>query len=625
MSDSKISIQSSENEKPSELEDVISKISSVTSSDLVSDTPPNAFSSPDTFSRKSLEEISTILDLDTDNKGNTNGNGNVENSKSVGEVDDLVLENLVLGDIEEKKQKIEAKIDSIRQNPLMWVSLNLNRNVEDPLIEDPSKEKSPYHHHVKEEDELITLLNSLPEEISIQYKNEINKTINSYSLKRFISNKSFIKKLNYSEKFVLKTLDIKPVTEVDDEEFYFNFERKLNDELSQSLLILSPNEFSNKFRDELFKFHLESKYGIKNENAFNKINHLRFFINKFRIKLYYSLEGIERNIPDQISKDITPIFVEILKNNFDRQKKDFVVEKINEFLNGFSFNDHFKNVGEESIFEVFVDELNNFFSVNESNIKKELMKECLKSSEEYSEKEKSEVDFFIKWSPNIKQELRQGYKNASEALGRGVCAGICFNLLEEYQLDPHKEFDPSIKLNSMDRFIQSKDVLSYFLFKNHEKLFKEELSKEVMNFDPKLIRKKLELFFLSQLDYKKNFKDYREIFEMSSYDPNENDFEKSLQKPNTLNSLTGSNGWMTLNLTFCGKEDRHAILMRLDETNGKAWLFDPNVGMFCFESPEKPFSQAREDCLNCFKDLLGMQYKDTIGLKAFQYLPKSPE
>jgi hypothetical protein len=72
-----------------------------------------------------------------------------------------------------------------------------------------------------------------------------------------------------------------------------------------------------------------------------------------------------------------------------------------------------------------------------------------------------------------------------------------------------------------------------------------------------------------------------------SYDPAELDLSKMLRSPMTMDTLKKNNGWMYVGL---GIEDGgHQILIRLDQEREKAWLFDPNIGLLCFESNGKSF------------------------------------
>lgn len=119
---------------------------------------------------------------------------------------------------------------------------------------------------------------------------------------------------------------------------------------------------------------------------------------------------------------------------------------------------------------------------------------------------------------------------------------------------------------------------------------------------------------------KSQFQKSQQLFE-GVYDPEETDFDKFLMSPKIMEKLEQSNGWMFTSLTIA--DGGHQILFRLDQNRGKAWLFDPNIGFFCFEAPEKTFDQARSECLKCFRNICEVFYPALYNIKIRQLIPKN--
>jgi len=115
------------------------------------------------------------------------------------------------------------------------------------------------------------------------------------------------------------------------------------------------------------------------------------------------------------------------------------------------------------------------------------------------------------------------------------------------------------------------------------------------------------------------FTEDRDLFDYD-YDSKNFDFINSLQSPTIKEKMKQSHGWVHLSLNI--KDDSHSVLMRIDPVRENAWFFDPNIGFFCFEAPEKSFDQSVKESLDCFNTLCSLKYSSLHNISVNQRLPK---
>lgn len=215
-----------------------------------------------------------------------------------------------------------------------------------------------------------------------------------------------------------------------------------------------------------------------------------------------------------------------------------------------------------------------------------------------------EIDFYLKWGRQIKAQMIQGIEDDNQVLGLGVCWGLCQRICLQGEMQPDlsaEEFAKAIVIKQSDRFLQSMHICSTNLF---------PLTSS---------------FLPDSILYKEGVESDNEVFNFDYLD-DEAVFTNWFDQNNEL--LVESSGWIRLSLTISNgigelaasapQAKGHALAIRYDAIRNRFWLFDPNVGLLCFEDDASK-ETAQVSMMLFVKELIQHYYPSTYKIRGFQH------
>lgn len=291
--------------------------------------------------------------------------------------------------------------------------------------------------------------------------------------------------------------------------------------------------------------------------------------------------------------------------------------------------------GDSHLQEAFRQETEDFEQLIRKRVTAQMVKNADKLAKKFDKPILSkELHFFGKWGENLHSEMVQGFGDEQAVLGEGICFGLCQNLQIDGIKNPHLSLEELIRRNPIggaQRFFQGlyagalkteglhilpsefahkqgveeRGVFSIIHRSGMIKIFKES-TPSLVETSPE-VQKKIDISVnVIAQQYQLNDKD----IVISS----DGQFMEDLKKEIKTRDLSASQGWLRLSLSGAG----HTIALRIDEKNQRVWLFDPNIGFFAFEKSEKSFTESRDQCLDCLKDVLDLYYPKTFGVQFTQ-------
>lgn len=315
-----------------------------------------------------------------------------------------------------------------------------------------------------------------------------------------------------------------------------------------------------------------SNLGITAEDEVEKFQSGFEFYKSFRKTLFQELEASKFDIPTDfpLQSSSSPA-IKLIQEMYDRHKSRFLRSYVENFFKNVNASYALMNPTIDAVkFKKNLEKEQKNLNI-ESTLKNQLKQEKIPNSIEKS------VLFYKNWGKYLKAEMIQGLENEDEVLGKGVCNAVCQRIEMVGQKNPAitpEEMAKHIEIRQIDRFRQGVHHMAIDLPK--ELLLKEGFKKDELLFH----------FF---------------------YNPEDGIKYEDLK----TKELENSSGWTHIGLAFQGENTGHAIMMRLDPQQGRAWLFDPNVGLLCFEEDKKSYQNAKNDCLACFKALMEYNYPTT--------------
>lgn len=376
----------------------------------------------------------------------------------------------------------------------------------------------------------------------------------------------------------------------DKEAMHLAFKKMINTQLKPEHLTRSNASFRQLLEDYALRSRLQA-VEMTNELQVAKFKHALSLVQNTAKQLEETAKEASLTLPPSISPEIAPLAIQYLNEMFQQLKSQEIRKTLSNVFS-LKIKDHFFDSNVDAI--SFEKDISKHVLSKGEKAKDFLQKRCEKAKQ--NETVIQYMNLYAKWVPYLKAEMIQGFINSNEILDKGVCYALCFRLLEELQLKPEEEGEkPSIQ--AIDRFRQA-------LYKLKNQLNKTD--KDIVREMPK-----------EWLD-RSVFQKEQTLFDMV-YDPEELDFNKRLTSSKAVEGLKESNGWMAITMTM--ENGGHAVLMRLDQDRQKAWIFDPNMGLLCFEGDGKGFDQARSECLECFKNMCNVFYPTMYHIKVSQLIP----
>lgn len=530
-----------------------------------------------------------------------------------------------------QKQSVEEEAEPIekvkptkgiqRENTLEEVLESIQRDAQRDLFLDEQYIEKKYG--------IQSRLASLPEEDQRIYQAKLNHMMNTAYLQQVLQDKGKIVVGEYLESTLLNCLDYSVNL---DESPYQDKEAIYSAFKAMTQTQLKPEHFAGPhiaFRKLLHEYALKTRLQaakMTDELQITKFKIALSLVQERAKKLEETAASIPMTWPLSFPLQSAPSCVKWLEGQFESMKSDEVINTIEKIPNEKLKNDFLNSNFNANSFENDLKELI-LLTEEQADV---FLKEACEEDKKYLAKE---VDFYNKWGTFIKAEMMQGYPNLNEVLGDGVCYAVCLRLLEEWQLKPDQEINGKLILNAVDRFRQALYTIKIrSSFTNTRKVQRELLRKLEMKNCTLLDTVKALLVIIKDWYYfKVDGKATPEWLKKSSLqkrqqllkesDLAKTDFDRFLKSPKTMKKLEQSNGWMSISLRE--GEAGHEILLRLDQNRQKAWLFDPNVGVLCFENSGKTFDQARNECLQCLRDLLVDKYPNRYSKIAFYHqIPK---
>jgi len=416
-----------------------------------------------------------------------------------------------------------------------------------------------------------TIMKSLPENLKQERRLKLQKILAQAYINRELKQKGKVRGSKEESQFLTKlgyTLDANsPYHNID--LIYDALHQFVSQELQTDNFSGSLKSVQNSFKQCALKARL-STLKITSEDQLQKFQSGLKFYESLKKNLRTELIDVKLKFPEDFPLKSPSQGIRLIESLYRQDKTQALNTAVKKILDAMNIQKIFSDPNvDHTAFEAML-----ILPIPDGELKKEF------SEKELSKEIKKELAFYSKWGKNIKAELIQGLEDKNEALGKGVCEGICQRILTLGQKNPDitpEELAKHIHIESKDRFNQGVYIMSHILEK--DKI-------------PDLILKK------------NGFKQDENIF--AFYYKAEDGIKYDNLKTDELKK---SAGWVDVGLDM--EESGHAILMRLDPTRGRAWLFDPNVGFLCFEEKGKTYQDAKNACFAFVKDLIELNYPTT--------------
>ena len=360
-----------------------------------------------------------------------------------------------------------------------------------------------------------------------------------------------------------------------------------------------------------FKIRLK-EVGVTEQKQIDKFESILAFCQNIRKSEKLKMESVELQLPPSLPVEKCPDWEKSIKKRFNNQKKNILQGLLKHYVSS-KLKDVFNDGSKE------LDELNRYLDKSQqSKLESQILKIWTTASNcdidalpKHLQKTfgniKQRIDFYNRYAPFLDFELIQGANDSNDVLDKGVCHALNRDQQKYSQLHPDKtalEIKQEIGANT--RFKQAQ----------------YEMGTESNDFETE---KKLGAFFRS----------------------------KGLKNESSLclsaAQLTESSGWVTIGLRFgsskvvsqlegCNSNEEaaqvllqypiekltregegHALSLRMDRDRNKFWLYDPNVGLICFDGQANAEQMVHE----CLMDLIQAIYPDLIAVFIDQLVAKN--
>lgn len=368
------------------------------------------------------------------------------------------------------------------------------------------------------------------------------------------------------------------------EALYRVIQKVINFEIEQNLHELHLREIKPIIKKYALKARLEaldanislSKFTIAYEYIANLLKKLRDDTKAVKYKVENSHEKAA----------VSPKLKKKLESVFKKYKGQFVGKYIKN-----SFNDRIKeDFKDRNVDETTFKNLLDGLEYRSDSVTTDCAEVCSRQAHR-----NKNIQFLERWIDNLKCFIQQGLDSDQETLGMGICLGMCMQILSHSFSHPKLSADQFVKFIGIEakaRFFQAAyESNSSFAYHPSDQILKVN---------------KLKRGTLGAVSY---------------YEPNRNTFSELLTS--VAAESKKSFGWIDLGLVF-EKGGAHAILTRVDGSGKHLWVFDPNVGFFCFEQDGIDFFKGKEKLYQFLEDLIATLYPDTCEVFAFQIAPDTP-
>ncbi len=338
-------------------------------------------------------------------------------------------------------------------------------------------------------------------------------------------------------------------------------------------------------------------------NAAGVETHLQIEKFKKTLPLYISLKNeleelvkkVDLKLPENFPLNDNSVSMRFLNKTF----YDFKLGYIDLILKNF-FGNH-KNTLSKFNDENYGDlEFENFLkkssAKNRSALKRDLLLELCQMAHE-SSIISERIEHYTNWGKHFKAELIQGFEDAHEILGGGVCLGFSQRISFEVQQNPEitpEQLSEGIMIISRDRFYQGTYATNLKRFSNYN--YRSPHFIDNKGFEEKIILKRK--FNILKPELNENFKTLEEVLKLSA-------------------------GWVKLFLEL--ERSRHAILVRWDTERNCYWALDSNEGLVCFENSQINSEDAQKLCLEYLEDLFKLNYSSLKEIEYVQLIKSQPE
>lgn len=423
-------------------------------------------------------------------------------------------------------------------------------------------------------------------------REELQKVINQAYINREIKQKAKWVTGETDERRLLSYLKFKVDAQSDyqNKDLVYSFlEEIVSLQLQKDVQTSSLPVLKETFKRCAFNARLKAA-GLTTLLQVEKFHTMYSFFQTSKEELTKLQQGIGLTLPNNFPMKEHSLAVRSIKEDFEATKRVYTYRTLSEFFSNKHIKEKFQdeNISQESLKE--------FITKNKKHLKSDdLRAKCVQALDVTGQSFLAhKIAFYNKWGSYIQAEMIQGFENASEALGEGVCWAICQRLRFLAQMLPDitpEELAEEIKITAKDRFQQGAYAIKFHFrdAKQHSKI-PDFIKKE--GFDEKRV------FYLQ-------------------YDANEPIFTQCFNK--YQNKLVDSKGWIEIGLAMEeeGVTVGHAILVRFDTVKNRYWIIDPNAGFLCFEGMHTP-EDAKKECINCLKDLFAAYYPLTYFITGDQ-------
>lgn len=327
--------------------------------------------------------------------------------------------------------------------------------------------------------------------------------------------------------------------------------------------------------------------GFSSPLHFQKFQESLRFMRQTFITLSKVYQDFKLNLP-KVFNDL-PLAAEYFKDQFNSSQQEIIEGEIERIFSSQKIREAFTDSTiKASNFENLIGQT---WKDQQLNIEDRLLKDYISNLKDTDIQK--ELSFYLKWGKYLKTEVIQGLKDKNEILWEGICWGLS-QRIRHYAQDK-----PLISSNEMAQQVNSFTSEDRYLQAIHD--MATNLGAANGHLLPSVIARK-------------RGSDERLFFNVKLSASQQSALDAALRGKER--ELPLSNGWLRLDLLT--NDSGHTILLRLDEKTKHAWLFDPNVGLLCFEDKHPDFNEARKTCLETLNGLIQHMYPETNIVQAFQ-------
>lgn len=434
-------------------------------------------------------------------------------------------------------------------------------------------------------------LNELPEEDRQVRRDELQNIINQAYITRELNNRGKITTGDATEVALLRNWDYLrnnlSATYFDKDSLYTMVREIITSQLREEQCVVPLKYVKELINLCALRTRLRT-VNITNESEIEKFQVSCRFYKETQNSLHRRCEQNLLEFPEDFTLPATSLAVQEMQQHYQSTQKSITNRLINRNFRSRSLLQQFKNSNVSPVdYQSYLDQNTKNNIENAFNVEIASNKPQSKSLQQY-------IEFYKKWQSFLQVGLIQGFQDENEALGKGVCWGICQRLRLTHQKDKDfslEAFAQEINggLIAHDRYLQGLYSTNFNIAKQGSVL-------------PEALLKG------------HGYKEEALVFDIKGQEGRASSNRKIIKKL-LLQSITAQtealqllNGWLHLSLKM--ETGGHATLLRLDKNSGHVWFFDPNFGLFAFEGEDRSFEEARALCCEFINDLIEIAYSD---------------